>query len=286
MRTVLVTGAAAGIGRETARLFARKGDRVVLADIDLAGAEAAAAEITADGGTAYAHPLDVADEKQWDELGRWVRAEVGPVHVLVNNAGVMDTGGFVETTAAQWQKLVDIDLMSVIYGSRLFARQMIDNGIRGHIVNVSSGAAYLPLKLIPAYGVVKSAVLMASQALRVELRQYGIGVTAICPGAIRTDLLEHGERAGLTGARQEAWRADVAMAQSLAYAGPDKVARAIERSVRRNWAVVPVNPESWFAYGAFRLSPSAFRTVVNIASFERADYLLERVRPLLARLAK
>ncbi|MEV6279685.1 SDR family NAD(P)-dependent oxidoreductase [Nocardia sp. NPDC051832] len=287
MKTAVITGAAAGIGRETAKLFARKGYRVVLADIDEAGAAALAREIESGGGHAVAHLLDVRSEQQWETFGSWVRAEFGWADVLVNNAGVMDLGGFVETTVAQWQRMVDIDLMSVVYGSRVFARLMIEAGVRGHIVNLASAAAFLPSKLDPAYGVAKSAVLMATQSLRIELRQHHIGVTAVCPGVIQTNLLAHGERHGLSAAEQEKWRAQAGGLQAnLAYAGPDKVARAIERSVRHNWAVVPVNPEAWAIYGLIRLSPTLARVIPSILSFERAEQLLELGKPLLNQLAK
>lgn len=282
MKTVIITGGGAGIGRETAKLFARNGNRVIVADIDESAAAATVEEIKGDNGTAVSYRLDVRSEEQWEDFGTWVRTEFGPADVLINNAGVMDLGGFVETTVAQWQRMVDINLMSVVYGCRVFAQQMIDAGVRGHIVNLSSAAAYFPSALDPAYGVAKAGVLMASQALRVELRRHNIGVTAICPGAIRTNLLANGQRNGLTEEQQAAWRAQAGATQvNLAFGGPDKVARVIERAVRRNWAIVPVNPESWLLYGMFRLSPSMLRTVTSIASYDRIENLLNTARPVL-----
>ncbi|AYF76790.1 SDR family NAD(P)-dependent oxidoreductase [Nocardia yunnanensis] len=284
MRTVIITGAGAGIGRQTAKLFAAKGDRVVVADIDIRGADETVAEITAAGGTAVSFPLDVSAEDEWTTFGKWVLSEFGAPHVLINNAGVMDLGGFVEMTAAQWQREIDIDLMSVIYGSRVFAQQMIDAGIRGQIVNLSSVAAYFPSKLEPAYGTAKAAVLMASQSLRVELRGKGIGVTAICPGAIRTNLIANGARSGLTEEQQAEWRERAGGMQRFAYTTPQKVARVIERATRWNSAIVPVAPEAWLMYGLFRLSPSLTREVLARASFDRLESLIPAAEKVLARL--
>lgn len=284
MRTVIVTGGGAGIGRETAKLFAHKGDRVIIADIDEVRAKAAAEEIRATGGLAVPRRLDVSDEQQWEDFAKWVFSEFGPAHVLVNNAGVMDLGGFVEMSADAWQREIDIDLMSVIYGSKVFAQQMIDNSVRGHIVNLSSMAAYFPSPLDPAYGVAKSAVLMASQSLRIELRRHGIGVSTICPGAIRTDLIANGQRAGLSDGEADEWQRAAGGMQTLALAGPDKVARVIERAVRRNWAIVPVNPEAWLMYALFRFSPSLTRELLARASFDRIEAVMPLARSALTRL--
>lgn len=284
MKNVIITGAGAGIGRETAKLFAAKGSRVIVADNNMPAAKETVEQILTAGGQAVAYRLDVSSEDEWESFGAWMFAHFGAPHVLINNAGVMDLGGFVEMSAAQWQREIDIDLMSVIYGSRVFAQQMIDDGIRGQIVNLSSAAAYFPSKLEPAYGVAKSAVLMASQSLRVELRSKGIGVTAICPGAIRTNLLANGERAGLTSEQQAAWRESAGGMQRYAYTSPQKVARAIERAVRWDSAIVPVAPEAWLLYGLFRLSPSLTREILARASFDRIESVIPMAGKVLARL--
>jgi len=287
MKTTIVTGGAAGIGKETATLFAGRGHRVIIADIDENTADATAAEIKATGGTAVPYPLDVRSEDEWGHFAEWVKTQFGPADILVNNAGVMDLGGFVDTKPAAWQRMVDIDLMSAIYGSKAFGQQMIDAGVHGHIVNVASAAAFLPSELDTAYGVAKAAVLMATQSLRVEMAPHGIGVTAICPGAVRTNLLQHGQRNGIDTDQIADWSETVGAAQaSLAPNSPQKVARRIVRAVDKNWAVLPVGPEAWFIYGAFRASPALVRASTSIMRFERLEGLESRFRPLMNRLAQ
>lgn len=286
MKTVIITGAASGIGKETASLFADRGDRVIIADIDEPGAREVAADIESRGGAAIAYRLDVRDEDEWQFFSEWVEAEFGHADVLVNNAGVMDLGGFLETDIAGWQRMVDIDLMSAVYGSRSFAQQMIKHGVRGHIVNVSSAAAFLPSSLDSAYAVAKAAVLMATQSLRVELVKHGIGVSAICPGVIRTDLLKNGHRNGLSGEELERWNEGAGAAQTgMGFGSPDKVGRAIVRAVEKNRAVVPVNPEAWFIYYAYRISPALVRKTASVADFGLAERALTAARPIIDRAA-
>lgn len=282
MDTAVITGAGSGIGRETAALLASRGHKVVAADIDLASAEATVASIVAAGGDALAYRIDVADEQQWLDFADWVEREAGAAAVLINNAGVMNWGGFVDTPVLLWQRTVEVDLMSVIYGCRVFAQRMIEAGIRGHIVNVASAAGFLPHKAVPAYGVAKAAVVLASQSLRAELRSSGIGVGVICPGVVRTNLIANGQRANLSDNERDRWYADAGAAQAKISAGPEKVARVIEKSIRRNWAVVPVNAEAWIAYVAHRAAPSLCRRIVNTVSLETADGIL----PKLTRDAK
>lgn len=287
MKTAIITGGAAGIGRETAKLFADNGYRAVVADINIEGAQDVAAEISDLGGTAVAYKLDVRNDDEWTRFAGWIHDQFGFADVLVNNAGVMDLGGFIETDIAGWQRMVDICLMSVIYGSRVFAQQMIENGARGHIVNISSVAAFLPSSLDVAYGVAKSAVLMATQSLRIELAKEGIGVTAICPGVIRTDLLRNGQRNGLSEAEREKWNDGAGAAQTnLAMSGPDKVARVIFTAVEKNWAIVPVNPEAWFSYYMYRVSPALVRKATSVASFGLAESLMGRAQPFIDRMGR
>jgi short-subunit dehydrogenase len=147
----------------------------------------------------------------------------------------------------------------------------VDRREGGQIVNIASAAAFVPLRSAPAYAVTKAAVLMLSECLRIEFASEGIGVTAICPTVIKTNIARHSSVAGVDpGLEQRFVELGAALQDRFAWTSPDKVARAVARSVARNWAIVPVNPDAWLVYAVRRISPSVLRSGARIASFDRA----------------
>jgi NAD(P)-dependent dehydrogenase (short-subunit alcohol dehydrogenase family) len=267
-KLVVVTGAGSGIGRATAQRFARGGAEVMVADIDESAARDTVAEVEASGGRGHAYRLDVSDPEGWETFAAGVRGDHGVPDVLVNNAGILISGAFLDHDAADWERIVGVNLMGVVHGCRVFGSQMVERGAGGQIVNIASAAAFIPLRSAPAYAVTKAAVLMLSECLRIELAGSGIGVTAICPTVIRTNIARHSSVAGLDGDEESRFIEVGAALQRFTPTGPDKVARAVERSVRRNWAIVPVNPDAWLTYLVSRLSPALLRSVARVASFE------------------
>ncbi|MEV4440377.1 SDR family oxidoreductase [Streptomyces sp. NPDC049577] len=257
-RLVLVTGAASGIGRATAFAFAEAGARVVAVDRNAEGA-ARTAELARLTGApeAWAECADVSDEQAMEKLAAKVAAEYGVVDVLVNNAGIGLAGAFMDTTAEEWRKVLDVNLWGVIHGCRLFGRQMVERGQGGHIVNTASAAAFQPSRSLSAYSTSKAAVLMLSECLRAELGGQGIGVSAICPGIVNTDITRTTRFAGLTEAEQQRRRESTSRLYGRRNYPPEKVAEAILRAVARDLAVVPVTPE---AHGMRLLSRFAPRT--------------------------
>src|SRR5205807_5305021 len=165
---VLVTGAGSGIGASTARRFAQAGSRVAIVDIQGEEAAAIAAEVAGRGGVAHAFVCDVADPPAMDDLAAQVTDELGPVDVLVNNAGVGLAGPFLEASLEDWQWIRSINLDGVVHGCRSFGPAMAQRG-RGHIVNVASGAGYVAHRHMAAYCATKSAVIMLSECLRADL---------------------------------------------------------------------------------------------------------------------
>lgn len=262
---VLITGAGSGIGRATAYAFAEAGARVVAVDRD-GEAAARTAEMSRLVGApdAWAETVDVSDEQAMEKLADKVATEYGVVDVLVNNAGIGLSGSFLDTTSDDWRKVLDVNLWGVIHGCRLFGRQMADRGQGGHIVNTASAAAYQPSRALPAYSTTKAAVLMLSECLRAELAEQGIGVTAICPGFVNTNITATARFAGVDAAEESRRQKKSARLYGLRNYPPEKVAEAILRGVVANAAVVPVTPEARGAHLLSRYAPGVLRRIARV----------------------
>ncbi|MEU5899851.1 MULTISPECIES: SDR family oxidoreductase [Streptomyces] len=262
---VLVTGAGSGIGRATAFAFAEAGARVVAVDRDAESA-ARTAEMSRLIGApdAWGEAVDVSDEQAMEKLAARVAAEYGVVDVLVNNAGIGLAGSFLDTTGDDWKKVLDVNLWGVIHGCRLFGKQMAERGQGGHIVNTASAAAYQPSKSLPAYSTSKAAVLMLSECLRAELADQGIGVSAICPGFVNTNITSTSRFVGVGADEEKRRQKKSARLYGLRNYPPEKVADAILHAVVKNQAVVPVTPEARGARFMSRLSPKALRAIARL----------------------
>ncbi|WP_329404616.1 SDR family oxidoreductase [Streptomyces melanogenes] len=262
---VLVTGAASGIGRATAFAFAEAGARIVAVDRDAEGAARTADMSRLIGAPqAWAETVDVSDEQAMEKLAEKVAAEYGIVDVLVNNAGIGLSGSFFDTTTEDWKKVLDVNLWGVIHGCRIFGKQMADRGQGGHIVNTASAAAYQPSKALPAYSTTKAAVLMLSECLRAELAGQGIGVSAICPGFVNTNITSTARFAGVDETEEKRRQKKSARLYGLRNYPPEKVATAILRAVVKNQAVVPVTPEARGAHLMSRFTPRTLRAIARL----------------------
>ncbi|MEV6757757.1 SDR family oxidoreductase [Streptomyces sp. NPDC051214] len=262
---VLVTGAGSGIGRATAFAFAEAGARVVAVDRDAESA-ARTAEMSRLIGApqAWGETVDVTDEQAMEKLAEKVAREYGIVDVLVNNAGIGLSGSFLDTSAEDWKKVLDVNLWGVIHGCRLFGKQMAERGQGGHIVNTASAAAYQPSKALPAYSTSKAAVLMLSECLRAELAGQGIGVSAICPGFVNTNITATTHFAGVDAEEEKRRQKKTSRLYGLRNYPPEKVADAILRAVVKNQAVVPVTPEARGAHLMSRFTPKALRAIARL----------------------
>ncbi|PKV77337.1 SDR family oxidoreductase [Nocardia fluminea] len=182
--TIAITGAARGIGLATAKAFVEAGAYVALGDLDEALAVHAAAEL---GDHATGHALDVTDKTSYAAFLAAVDRWHGPLDVLVNNAGVMPNGPFLEQSDRIDQLTMDVNVYGVIHGMRLALPGMVERGY-GHVVNVASLAGKFPLKGLAVYNASKYAVVGLTAATRLEMDATGVSVSAVLPSAVRTEL--------------------------------------------------------------------------------------------------
>lgn len=182
-RTVLITGAAHGIGAAAARTFAAAGDDVVVTDIDVDGAEAVAAEIRAAGGSATGNFLDVGDPEAWDSLSRELRSANRPPAVIVNNAFFQVSGAAHEQSETDWNKQLSVTLSSVYRAMHTFHDTL--TAARGSMVNVSSVHGVMSWAEQPAYGAAKGGLISLTRQLSLDYAPH-VRVNVVLPGSIET----------------------------------------------------------------------------------------------------
>jgi NAD(P)-dependent dehydrogenase (short-subunit alcohol dehydrogenase family) len=184
----IVTGAASGIGRTTARQLAGLGASVAAVDVDEPGAAATADELRDGGATATALAADLADLAATDGVAGEVLSRLGRIDVLVNAAGTSSGAGLFDTTMEVWDRIHAVNLRAPFLLMRGAARAMIAQGDGGRIVNVSSGSAVRALPATPAYGSSKAGLLALTRMAAGELGPYGINVNAVAPGVTTTPM--------------------------------------------------------------------------------------------------
>jgi NADP-dependent 3-hydroxy acid dehydrogenase YdfG len=184
--TAAITGGARGIGRATAEALLRKGMRVAIGDVDFDAAQKTASEL---GPSTVALPLDVTDRASFSAFLDGAEEQLGPVDVLVNNAGIMQVGRFIDEDDLTARRMVDINIHGVILGTKLALERMIPRD-RGHIVNISSQAGKFGSPGGATYSATKHAVVGLSEAVRGELRLMGahIDVSYVMPFVVNTEL--------------------------------------------------------------------------------------------------
>lgn len=228
-KIVVVTGAGSGIGRSSARLFARLGAKVHAADLDRGSAETVAGEITAAGGSATAHTIDVTDPAAVDALAQRVIDEDRRVDVLHSNAGIGHAADIEQTTIDDWQRVIGVNLLGVAYVAQAFIPRMMAQGGHSSIVNTASMAGLVAAPQMAPYCASKFGVVGLSESLNAELAPHGIHVAAVCPGIIDTPITRSAIMRGEPAQKRE---------QAIAFyrkrgASPDQVAEAVVEAVRK-----------------------------------------------------
>jgi NAD(P)-dependent dehydrogenase (short-subunit alcohol dehydrogenase family) len=275
LRSAIITGGASGIGRAIAEELARGGVDVVLADRQQDLAEEVAQGIRGTGGNATATSLDVRDFERFTKVVEETVERTGRLDYLFNNAGIGVSGEMKDYEPADWTDVLDVNLRGVVNGVQTTYPLMVRQGF-GHIVNTASVAGLVPAAIVGGYTTTKHGVVGLSKALRIEAKQYGVKVSVLCPGVIRTPILEGGRYGRLkyevdADGMREAW-------ERLHPVDPTVLAKKALRSVERNRAIIVV--PGWYKLFWYldRLSPRLGESA-QTAIFRRMLRDLEDMRP-------
>jgi len=190
-KVALITGAATGIGRATALLFAKEGARVVIADINQKDADETVQRIKRDGGEAFFAYTNLLNVSEIEKMVKTTVATYGKLHIFYHNAGVAGPGRIELTTEEAYDQIMDIHVKAGFFGAKFAAPEIKKSG-GGSILFTGSGLGLRPSSQSPAYSVSKAALLMLTRALAVSLAKDGIRVNAVCPGPISTTPLWQG----------------------------------------------------------------------------------------------
>lgn len=221
-KVAIVTGASQGIGRAIAKALSGRGVAVALAARNSVGLVSVDNEIRERGGRSFVIPTDVRDEGRVQEMAEETARRFGPVDLLVNNAGVVDRRAIVETELSDWDRVLDVNLKGTFLCTRAVLPEMIARR-RGRIVNVSSISGRLGTPFLSAYCASKWGLLGFTKASAEEVKDHGVQVFAVCPGSVRTEMLQK----GLPGAKPQMEPEDVAaVVVYLATEAPDAMTGA------------------------------------------------------------
>jgi NAD(P)-dependent dehydrogenase (short-subunit alcohol dehydrogenase family) len=251
-RVAVVTGAASGIGLALAQRFAAEGMKVVMADVEAAALDRAAATVRATAPAVLATRVDVSRAEDVERLAGETYAAFGAAHVVCNNAGVAVIGAIHEHTLADWQWVLGVNLWGVIHGVRAFVPRMLADGDEGHIVNTASMAGLTTAPFMSVYDVTKHGVVALSESMYKEFEMTGapLGVSVVCPGLIDTNITRSSRNRpaelaeeGKAGPMAQAFGQGLADRLTTGYP-PSEVAEQVVRGIRnRRFYIVPAQPE-------------------------------------------
>jgi NAD(P)-dependent dehydrogenase (short-subunit alcohol dehydrogenase family) len=267
----LITGAASGIGRATAQAAGARGAELFLTDRDDEGLERVAAQIRAAGG-AVTHfaTADVADHEAVVALAAEVHALTPSMDVVMNIAGISTLGKIEQLEHEHWRRTIEIDLIGPISVLECFVPPMIESGRGGHVVNVASVAGLFGLPWHAPYSAAKFGLRGVSEVLRFDLRKHGIGVSLVCPGAVKTPLIGTVEIVGLDRESPKA-RKLIALFERRAVT-PEKVAGKIIEATERNRYMVFTSPDGRILHWIQRKFSPPYELLMRVTNreFDRA----------------
>lgn len=250
-KVAFVTGAASGIGLATTTALAQAGVKVMMCDIEQDALDAAIADLRKTNADVEGVVADVSLKEQLQAAADATIARYGKVHILFNNAGVGGGGSYDSWSQSGWDWTMAVNVMGVVYGIEIFGPLLESHGEGGHIVSTASVAGLMSMSGAP-YFVSKYGVVALSEGLRVELEPRGIGVSVLCPGIIRTRILESGRnlqsRFGadvdeLFAPDEENEGADDFRARLEAGIDPAYVGELVREGIEKNWDYIVTDME-------------------------------------------
>lgn len=262
-KIAIVTGGGSGIGRTICLYLAERGAHTVVADRNLEGAQETESLIRSAGGSAESLRVDVADQGNMESLIQGMATRHGRIDYLFNNAGVGINGEFQDLTMEHLRSVMDVNFWGMIYGCRSVYPVMRKQGF-GHIINTASLAGLIPGGLTSIYSASKHAVVGFSLTLRAEAKQYGIKVSALCPGYMRTNIQKTTENvSGYMNSEKNR-----KMNAGMKFPAPEDCINQMMRGVRRNRGII-VTPLKhkiywWIHRIAPEFIPSMFHRIIGM----------------------
>jgi NAD(P)-dependent dehydrogenase (short-subunit alcohol dehydrogenase family) len=249
----IVTGAGSGLGRALSLALAKRGGKVLVADIDLTSVEETAQAVVAAGGQAVAQKCDVSKVEEVEKLAELADTQFGGSDLIANNAGVGVGGPMGDVSLRDWEWIMNINLWGVIYGCHVFAPRF-KRQRSGHILNIASAAGLLCAPDMAPYNVTKAGVVALSETLCAELRPFSVGVTVVCPTFFKTQIADKSRFTGPSERLVEV--AKKQMERSTVQAG-DVANSALTACEEDTLYCVPMADARW-GWWLKRLAPDSF----------------------------
>jgi NAD(P)-dependent dehydrogenase (short-subunit alcohol dehydrogenase family) len=268
-KTALVTGVASGIGRAIALRLAVEGVKLFVVDIDELGLADTVEHARRAGVEVIGRKCDVGEPSQVSAAVAEILSRWGGVDILVNNAGITYYGSTADMSAEHWDRVLRVNLLSHLQ----FTRELLPSLLarrEAHIVNVCSMFGLVGMPKLAAYSTTKFALVGFSEVLRNECGRDGLGVTALCPGFVDTNLFTSAP----LGAKQK----QAKQPPRIFRTAPEKVAHAAVKAIRRNRRMVVMTPAAWFLVWTKRFLPGAMDFVFHLGRRRRIERKMARLR--------
>jgi NAD(P)-dependent dehydrogenase (short-subunit alcohol dehydrogenase family) len=259
-KSAFITGAGSGIGYEVALAFARAGADIVATDVNQEGLDKLRPEVESLGVKYRSDILNVADEQAFQKLAEQLAAEDSLPDIVVNNAGIAFLDSFANTSSEQWRLTLDVNVLGVAWGSRIFINLWQQAGKPGHLVNIASAASVSPVPNMAAYAASKYAVEGLCEVIAMELAGSNINVSCVHPGVINTAIVQHNEKMAMPAEQVERLQRHYIEQGDH----PSVVADAVLKGVKKNKGNIFVGPGTTMAPIMKRLLPRRlFRTLLR-----------------------